>query len=105
MRTLAKPIALGLATFFGLGVLASAAADSQGAAVSTLARTTTLVGEAKGDAISALAMSLRDLRSDGSKHPANHGAVVSAVARSDATATVNGMTNHGFAVRAVARKH
>lgn len=101
MRTATKAIALGVATIFGSGIMAVAAGDSHGDAVSNLARTTTLLGEAKGDAISALAM----MHGAKHKHPANHGALVSAVARSDATATVNGVTNHGFAVRAVARKH
>jgi len=99
MRTVTKAIALGLATIFGLGVMAVAAGS--GNAVSNLARTTTLAGEAKGDAISALAKT----QGGSHKHPANHGATVSAVAKnSDATATVNGVTNHGFAVRAVAQK-
>jgi len=101
MRTVTKSIAVGLAAIFGFGAIAVAAGDSHGDAVSSLARMTTLVGEAKGDAISALAM----MQGGKHKHPANHGALVSAVARSDATATVNGVTNHGFAVRAIAHKH
>jgi len=101
IRKVTKAVALGLATIFGLGVMAVAAGDSPGDVVSNLARTTQLVGEAKGDAISALAMSQGTTHKD----PANHGALMSAVARGDATATVNGVTNHGFAVRAVARKH
>jgi len=100
MRLVTKSIALGLATVFGLGAVAVAAGDSHGDAVSKLARMTTLVGEAKGDAISALAM----MQGGTHKHPANHGATVSAVANSDATATVNGLTKHGFAVRVVAQK-
>src|SRR5712691_8860351 len=86
MRIVTKSIALGLATVFGLGAIAVAAADSHSDAVSKLARMTTLVGEAKGDAISALAKT----QGGSHKHPANHGALVSTVARSsDATATMN----------------
>ncbi len=98
MRTVMKSIALGLATMFGLGVMA-VSAGSHGDAVSDLAHSTTLMGAAKGDAISDLAMT------QGKHKPTtNHGAVVSQVARSDRTMTVNGVTNHGFAVRLVARK-
>jgi vacuolar-type H+-ATPase subunit H len=123
MQRVTKPIVLGVAALFGVGLITAAAADTHGDAVrKAVVMAKTLVGEARGDAVSLVASANGEARSDAAKadaiadeaareaakskhkHPANHGATVSAVARDDSlTATVNGVTNHGFAVRAVAR--
>ena len=48
-------IAAAAAGLLAVGALTAAAANSHGKAVSDLARSTTLTGEAKGDAVSTLA--------------------------------------------------
>jgi len=117
-------IAAGAAVLLAVGALTAAAANSHGKAVSTLATSTTLKGEAKGDAISTLASTKADAAKaakeaeDADADEANdeaenddndaHGDAVSAVARSDATAAhENGKKkiNHGGAVSAVAHEH
>jgi hypothetical protein len=112
------------------GALTATAANSHGSAVSKLATTTTLTGQARGEAISTLARSNGDTTADAAKADATtdkataktetdtdadtatdndaHGDAVSAVAMSDATAAhANGQkkVNHGGAVSAIAQKH
>ena len=129
MHRVTKPIVLGVAALFGLGLISAAAANTHGAAVSAVAKAKTQVGEARGDQVSALAKTQGDLKSDEAKADATaakaaratekaadkaaktnrdaHGDAVSMVARSDATAahtTGAKKVNHGGAVSAVARK-
>lgn len=68
MHRVTKPIVLGVAALFGLGLISAAAANTHGEAVSDLAKASkALVGEARGDAISALAKMNGDTRSDTAK--------------------------------------
>jgi len=97
-----KPIVLGAAALFGLGLTTAVAADTHGDAVSALAhQSKALIGQARGDAISALA------KTNG-KAGAAHGDAVSVIARNhDAVAahsTGAMRTNHGGAVSAAAKK-
>jgi hypothetical protein len=104
MHRAIKPIALAASAVLGLGLATAAAADSHGDLVSALAKTSkSLIGEARGDAVSALdqakaaATTARD----------THGDAVSLVAKSDATAahtTGNKTVNHGGAVSTAAHK-
>ena len=108
------------AGLLAVGVLSAVAGNAHGKAVSTLATSTTLKGEARGDAISALASAKSDAaRADAADVDADdtdeatsdsdaHGDAVSAVAKSDATAahqTGNKPVNHGGAFSAVAHEH
>ena len=108
------------AGLLAVGVLSAMAGNAHGKAVSTLATSTTLKGEARDDAISALASAKSDAaRADATDVDADdtdeatsdsdaHGDAVSAVAKSDATAahqTGNKAVNHGGAVSAVAHEH
>jgi len=109
MHRATKSVVLAVSAVFGLGLVTAAAANSHGEAVSGLAKASkALVGEARGDAISALAKT--NGRSDGTSTATerdSHGDAVSAIARSDATAahlTGNKTVNHGGAVSAAARK-
>ena len=94
---------------FGLGLVTAAASNSHGEAVSDLARASqALVGEARGDTVSALATT------NGRSHRATaaaserdgHGDAVSAIARGDTTATHPAgdktVSTHGGAVSAAA---
>src|SRR5207302_7618039 len=104
MHRAIKPIALVASTVLGLGLATAAAADSHGDVVIALAKASkSLVGEARGDAVSALAKT--NGKSDRTKAEATapqaepaerdtHGDAVSAIARSDATAahTTGNMT-------------
>jgi hypothetical protein len=107
-----KPIVLGAAALLGLGLTTAVAADTHGDAVSAAARNAkALLGEARGDAVSAVANANRKggpaRATINAPHPLNHGAAVSTVATSDATAahTTGAMrTNHGGAVSAAAQK-
>src|SRR2546428_3739166 len=104
------------AGLLAVGALSAVAGNAHGKAVSTLATSTTLKGEARGAAISALASARGEAKSDGAKADAKadkaarvaaraaeaseaedadeaaetdedaHGDTVSAVAKSDATA-------------------
>ncbi len=128
MQKVTKPIVLGVAALFGLGLI-SAAAANHGEAVSAVAKAKAQVGEARGDAVSLVASANGVARSDNAKADAKqdkavrildkaadkaakttgdaHGDAVSMVARSDATAahtTGAKKVNHGGAVSAVARK-
>jgi hypothetical protein len=98
MHRATKPIVLAVSAVFGLGLVTAAAANSHGAAVSALAKASkSLVGEARGDAVSALA------KTNGKS---GHGSAVSAIAQSDATAahtTGSKAVNHGGAVSTAAR--
>src|SRR6266567_139308 len=117
-------IAAAAAGLLAVGALSAVAGNSHGKAVSTLATSTTL----KGDAISTLASAKGEAKSDAAKADAEataadtdaddtdeatsdsdaHGDAVSAVAKSDATAahtTGNKTVNHGGAVSVVARDH
>ena len=106
-----KPIVFGVAALFGLGLTTAFAADTHGAAVSTLAHQSKalLSGTAFGDAISDFAMTNGKAGAAratlNAPHPVNHGASVSAVATGDATAAHNGAVkpNHGGAVSLAAR--
>jgi hypothetical protein len=103
MHRATKPIVLAVSAVFGLGLVTAAAADSHGGVVIALAKTSTLVGAARGEAISALAKT--NGRSD--RTATNHGDAVSMVAKSDATAahaTGDKAVNHGGAVSAAAHK-
>ena len=110
MHRATKPIVLAVSVVFGLGMATVAAANSHGEAVSDLAKASkALVGEARGDAVSALAKT--NGRSDRTTTAAaahnGHGAAVSAIARSEATAahsTGKKTVNHGGAVSAAAHK-
>ncbi|TME24846.1 MAG: hypothetical protein E6I68_03980 [Chloroflexi bacterium] len=108
-------IAAAAAGLLAVGALTAVAATSHGKPVSDLARSTTLSGEAKGDAVNALASTKSDAATnhadateEASEDNDTHGDAVSAVAKSDATAAhENGKNkvNHGGAVSAVARNH
>ena|SRR5712664_3424983 len=126
MHRVTKPIVLGVAAIFGLGLITAAAANTHGEAVSTLAKAKAMVA----DQVSALAKTNGDIQSDKAKADANadkavraldkaaratdkaakgdrdaHGTAVSIVARSDATAahtTGAKKVNHGGAVSAAA---
>jgi len=109
------------------GAISVGAANTHGAAVSKLASSTTLSGEAKGDAVSMVASLKGATTSKAAETDASvdkavpatstnsstaaggdaHGDAVSLVARSDATAAqTHGAkkVNHGAAVSAVAHK-
>lgn len=109
MHRATKPIVLAVSAVFGLGLVTAAAANSHGEAVSALAKASqSLVGEARGDLISALAKT--NGRSDRTKAATTterdtQGDTVSAVAQSDTTAahtTGDKTVNHGGAVSAAA---
>jgi len=68
MHRVTKPIVLGVAALFGLGLISAAAANNtHGAAVSAVAKAKAQVGEARGDQVSALAKTQGDLKSDAAK--------------------------------------
>jgi len=108
-------IAAAAAGLLAVGALTAVAATSHGKPVSDLARSTTLSGAAKGDAVKTLASTKSDAAKnhaddteDANEDNDTHGDAVSAVAKSDATAAhENGKNkvNHGGAVSAVARNH
>ena len=108
MHRATKPIVLAVSAVFGLGLVTAAAANSHGDDVSDLAKASkALVGEARGDIVSAPAKT--NGRSDRTKTGATErdgqGDAVSAIARSDATAahsTGDKTVNHGGAVSAAA---
>jgi hypothetical protein len=116
------------AGLLAVGAVSAVAGNAHGKAVSTLATSTTLKGEARCDAISALASARGEAKSDAARVDAAakakdtdaddtdeatndsdaHGDAVSAVAKSDATAAHqrgNKTVNHGGAVSAVAHEH
>ncbi|HVH64540.1 MAG TPA: hypothetical protein VM674_00775 [Candidatus Acidoferrum sp.] len=127
-------IAVAVAAVLTAGAITAFASNAHGKAVSHLARTTTLDGAARGEAISTLASSQGDAKSDEAKADAaareaeqdadaaaraadkaadraaksNHGATVSAMAKTDDTALGNHgkhkKANHGGAVSEVASK-
>jgi hypothetical protein len=84
-----------------VGAVSAFASNTHGKAVSHLAGATTLTGEAKGDAISALARSQGDAKSDAAKAEATtadrdaHGDAVSAIAKKDGDADDTALGNHG----------
>lgn len=116
-------------------VLTATTANAHGSLVNTLATTTTLAGEARGDSVSKLASAAGKSRSRAARADATadrsvraqddapsstaitvnggtsdrdaHGDAVSAVAKSDSTSAreTGGKSNHGAAVSAVAKKH
>jgi hypothetical protein len=113
MHRATKPIVLAASAVFGLGLVTAAAANSHGEAVSALAKASkSLVGEARGDAVSTLAKT--NGKSDRTKTTApvaaarerdSQGETVSVIAQSDATAahtTGDKTVNHGGAVSAAA---
>jgi hypothetical protein len=117
MHRAAKPIVLAVSAVFGLGLVTAAAANSHGEAVSDLAKASkSLIGEARGDVVSALAKT--NGKSDRTKVAATapqaaaagrdaQGDTVSTIAQSDATAahtTGDKTVNHGGAVSAAAHK-
>jgi len=86
-----KPIVLGAAAVFGLGLTTAVAADTHGDAVSAAASAAkALVGEARGDAVSLIANANGKARS------------AAAAANSNATTATNGDTQ-GDAVSAIAK--
>lgn len=128
MHRVMKPIVLGVAALFGLGLMSAAAAGTHGAAVRAAVTTAkSLAGEARGDFVSAVASANGEARSDAAKADAaadkaareaeqdadqaakgdrdGHGDAVSMVAKSDATAAHpkgKKKVNHGGAVSAAA---
>ena len=110
MHRATKSIVLAVSAVFGFGLVTAAAANSHGEAVSDLAKASkALVGEARGDAVSALAKTngRSDQASTAATERESHGDAVSAIARSEATAahsTGNKSVNHGGAVSAAAQK-
>ena len=118
MHRATKPIVLAASAVFGLGLVTAAAANSHGEAVRDLAKASkSLVGEARGDVVSALAKT--NGKSDRTKTEATtaqaaatterdtQGDTVSTVAQSDATAahtTGDKTVNHGGAVSTAAHK-
>ena len=126
-------IATAAAAVLAGGLITAVAANAHGSTISKLATTTTLTGEARGDAVGALASARGEKTSDAAKAEATtdktardadadadaaakttttsdkdaHGDSVSAVAKSDATAArdTGDKPNHGAAVSAVAKKH
>jgi hypothetical protein len=110
-----KPIVLGAAAVFGLGLTTAVAADTHGDAVSAAASAAkALVGEARGDAVSLIANANGKARSAAAAVNANatngdtQGDAVSAIAKNqDLTAahpTGAQKVNHGGAVSAAADK-
>ncbi|TME49832.1 MAG: hypothetical protein E6I60_12515 [Chloroflexi bacterium] len=118
-------IAVAAAAVLAVGALTAVVANAHGSSLSRLATSTTLKGEAKGDAVSALARAtsepktdvttaaratdtdVEDSDVDDNADNDEHGDVVSAVAKSDATtAHENGKkkVNHGGAVSEAAEK-
>jgi hypothetical protein len=125
-------IAVAAAAVLAVGALTAVVANAHGSSVSRLATSTTLKGEAKGDAVSALARATSEPKTDATRATAaadsdestdvdddpadattseadndEHGDAVSAVAKSDATAAhENGKqkVNHGGAVSEAAEK-
>src|SRR5947209_8033211 len=94
-------IAAAATGLLAVGALTAAAANSHGNAVSDLARSTTLKGEAKGDAVSTLASSTGTAKSAAAK--ADSAADAVARAADDATASGEDKDVHGDAVSKVAR--
>jgi hypothetical protein len=99
---------LAVSAVFGLGLVTAAAANSHGEAASDLAKVSkALVGEARGDIVSALAKTngRSDRTGTGATERDDQGDTVSAIARGDATAahsTGEKTVNHGGAVSAAA---
>jgi len=132
MHRVMKPIVVGVAALFGLGLMSAVAAnrDAHGDAVRiAVMAAKSLTGDARGDKVSAVASANGEARSDAAKAKADadadeaapeaeqdadqaakgdrdgHGAAVSLVAKSDATAAhAKGKkkVNHGGAVSAAA---
>jgi hypothetical protein len=104
-------IAAGAAVLLAAGALTAVAANSHGKAVSTLATSTTLKGEAKGDAISILAGARGETTSDAAKVKAKASVAVDADTDAeandedaDADETAESENDaHGDAVSAVAK--
>ena len=118
MHRATKPIVLAVSAVFGLGLVTAAAANSHGAAVSALAKASkSLVGEARGDVISALAKTngksdrtqagTMATQAAATTERDTQGDNVSTVAQSNATAahtTGDKTVNHGGAVSTAAHK-
>ena len=109
-----KPVVLGIAALFGLGLTTAVAADTHGAAVSNLAhQSKALIGEMRGDIISAFAkiktpVAAAPVAAANTNARDAHGDAVSAIAGTHsavAAHTTGAMkTNHGGAVNAAAQK-
>ena len=116
-------IAVAAAAVLAVGALTAVVAKAHGSSLSRLATSTTLKGEAKGDAVSALARATSEQKtdvtnaaratdtdvedSDVDDNADAHGDAVSAVAKRNATAAhENGKkkVNHGGAVSEAAEK-
>ena len=68
MHRVTKPIVLGVAALFGVGLISAAAANNtHGAAVSAVAKAKAQIGEARGDAVSLVASANGKARSDAAK--------------------------------------
>ena len=108
MHRATKPIVLAVSAVFGLGLVTAAAANSHGELVSDKAHSSkALVGEARGEAISALAKTngRSDLTKGSATERDGQGDAVSAIARTDMTATHStgsNPKNHGGKVSATA---
>lgn len=116
MRAVTKPIVLAVAGVLGLGLVTAAAADSHGAVVSALAKAKTLnsqplIGRARGEAVSDLAMTNgrgkngSSPNGGGAKANDVHGDNVSGVPKgAEASHEPGAKPNHGGAVILVSRK-
>jgi hypothetical protein len=68
MHRVTKPIVLGVAALFGVGLISAAAADTHGDAVrKAVIAAKSLAGEARGDAVSLVASATGEARSDAAK--------------------------------------
>jgi hypothetical protein len=68
MHRVTKPIVLGVAALFGLGLISAAAANNtHGKAVSAVAKAKVQLGEARGDAVGAVASARGEARSDAAR--------------------------------------
>jgi hypothetical protein len=109
MHRVTKPIVLGVAALFGLGLISAAAANNtHGKAVSAVAKAKAQVGEARGDAVSAVASARGEARSDAAKADAKDAKADKAaqIAEKVADKAAKGDRDaHGDTVSAIARDH
>ncbi len=98
-------IAAAASGLLAVGALSAVAGNSHGKAVSTLAKTTTLTGEAKGDAISALASAKGEAKSDAAKADAEADKAAREAEKAADKAAKGDRDAHGDAVSAVAKNH
>jgi vacuolar-type H+-ATPase subunit H len=111
MHRVTKPIVLGVAALFGVGLISAAAPDRHGDAVGkAVVAAKLLVGEARGDAVSLVASANGEARSEVAKADAKADKAARALEKAaratdkaaDKAAKTNGDA-HGDAVSMVAR--